>query len=105
MTKEKLQQYIREYNKEHEEKCMAVFEGAVYVLLTEHVYFPAKTYDGIATNYYNYRVRKFHTIDEAQQYIENEPWQEYFNATARVVSNDYLEEEGFRKPKNYYTGE
>lgn len=102
MTKEKLQQYIREYNKDHEEKCIPVFEGASYVLLKEHVYFPT---DGITTNYYNLRVRKFHTINEAQEYIKNEPWQEYFDATAKIVSYDYLEKEGLEIPKNYYTGE
>ena len=105
MTKEKLQQYIREYNKEHEEKCICTFEGASYVLLKEHVYIPAKEYNGITTNYYNLRVRKFHTLAEAEQYIKNEPWQEYFDATAKIVSYDYLEKEGLDIPKNFYTGE
>lgn len=104
MTKEKLQQYIREYNKDHEEKCIPVFEGASYVLLTTHIYIPAKD-NGIATNYYDYRVRKFHTIDEAQQYLKTEPWQEYFDATAKIVSYDYLEKNEIDIPKNFYTGE
>lgn len=105
MTKERLEQYIMEYNKNHEEKCCYIFEGASYVLLKEHVYIPAREYNGIATNYYSVRVRKFHTLTEAQQYIMDEPWQEYFNATAKIVSHDCLKREGIEIPKEFYTGE
>jgi len=108
MTKQQLVKYIEEYNSTHIEKCTPVWEDSVYyVLLTERVFIPRKKYSDFDTTYTTYYIRKFHTREEMEQYLEEEPWNDYINATAKEVTYDYIVKESFSSliPDKYYSKE
>ena len=100
MTRKQLEKYIEEYNNTNEGKCIPTWEeSAYYVLVVDHIYYPAKeintitdSHAGIATNYYTNDIRKFRTKDEAEQYIE-ENKDEYYSV--KLVTYDYIKKEGF----------
>lgn len=95
ITKEKLQKYIDEYNRTHEGKCIPTWEEKSF-------YVEIYNDKGHIGHYY---FRKFRTKQQAEQYIEERPWEGTLTGRtiAKIVSYDYLIRNKFEIPQKYYT--